>query len=204
MLSMLGVLTLFTTITSFIQFNRLHNRLNESPSIDISKVGFEKVDISELSEDAKLRYIKWKSLAHLEKIALEQRYNQANTLVLARTWNRYQGFTTGMVLALIGATFILGKLQEEASNIDFQGTGKEISIKSTSPGLILAFLGTVLILSNLFSGEKVEVVDTPLFTVLDSNNILNRNSEAITAPTNLGEEDFEETEEQLMKKFKEN
>lgn len=198
MLLILGSLTLFSTITSIWQFNRLYNRLETSPSIEISEIGFTEISVSDLSEDAKLKYIRWKSLTYLEKIAVEQRYNQANTLVLARTWTKYQGFVTGMVLALVGATFILGKLQEEASNLDIKGTGKEISIKSTSPGLILAFLGTVLILFNLFAGKEVEVIDSPLFTILDSDKILEQNSKSTTIPTELNEEDFETIKEEEM------
>jgi hypothetical protein len=47
--------------------------------------------------------------AVLEADALQRRYHQANANMLARVWTRQLGFITGMLLALVGAAFILGR-----------------------------------------------------------------------------------------------
>ena len=44
---------------------------------------------------------------------IKQRYHQANVLLMAGVRVRYPGLVTGMILALIGAVFVLGKIREE-------------------------------------------------------------------------------------------
>src|ERR1700742_3807070 len=50
-----------------------------------------------------------RSLVVLEADAMDKRYRQANALLLSRIWTRQLAFLTGMVLAFIGAVFILGR-----------------------------------------------------------------------------------------------
>ena len=83
---------------------------------------------------------------------------------MARTWTSYLGYLTGMILALVGATFILGKLKEEVSTLGVEGSGVKATLRTTSPGLALCFLGTVLILGTIMTHNQIELQESgPLY-----------------------------------------
>lgn len=83
----------------------------------------------------------------LEVYSLEQRERLANYMLASRTWTRYMAFITGMVLALVGAAFVLGKLREEATKLDADAASVKFSLGTSSPGIVLATLGTILMLA---------------------------------------------------------
>lgn len=91
----------------------------------------------------------------LEEQSIRRNYNQANTLLLSRTWVRYLGFVTGMILAIVGATFILGKLSTTESTFETTTPQGNLTLRSSSPGLILAAMGTLLILSSIVVNHPV-------------------------------------------------
>jgi len=99
----------------------------------------------------------------LEADTLDRRYKQASALLLSRIWTRQLAFNTGMVLSLIGAIFILGKLTESSSQVDLGAASWKAGITSTSPGLILAFLGVSLMGIALVVQPKIEVTDKAIY-----------------------------------------
>jgi hypothetical protein len=99
----------------------------------------------------------------LEADALDKRYRQASALLMSRIWTRQLAFITGMVMAFIGAVFIIGKLSERSSDVHFGASQWKAGISSTSPGLILAFLGTLLIGIALVVQPSIEVQDRPVY-----------------------------------------
>jgi hypothetical protein len=85
----------------------------------------------------------------LERYVIERRYQQASLTVRARLWTRFVGFITGMLLALVGAVFVLGKLNDlephqASGNAEVGGHKLGFAFTSASPGIILAGLGTIL------------------------------------------------------------
>jgi hypothetical protein len=112
---------------------------------------------------ADLAYLRWKTAALLEEDAIARRYHQANSAMLARVWTRYLGFLTGVILAFTGAVFILGKLREEASQLDVEGQGFKATLNTSSPGLVLALLGSILIAITLIVPFKIGTRDVPLY-----------------------------------------
>lgn len=90
---------------------------------------------------------------HWKVTALARYQSQAkvdaagNALLLVNVWIRYLGFVTGMVLAIVGATFIMAKLNEGATALNASGAGFTGSVSTSSPGIILVVLGTVLMLA---------------------------------------------------------
>jgi hypothetical protein len=80
----------------------------------------------------------------MEREVVARRYDTAALAFSARLWTRFMGFLTGMILALVGAVFVLGKLDVEPSEVGAQTPGLSVSLKSASPGIILAGLGTFL------------------------------------------------------------
>ncbi len=103
------------------------------------------------------------SLLLLEAEGMDKRHRQASALLLSRIWTRQLAFMTGMVLAFIGAVFILGKLSEARTDVNFGAEHWKGAISSSSPGLILAFFGTVLIAISLIVQPRIDVEDRPVY-----------------------------------------
>jgi hypothetical protein len=99
----------------------------------------------------------------LESDLVERRYRQANSVILARLWTRYLGFLTGMVLALVGALFVLGRLQEPATQVRAEAGDIKAVIATSSPGLVLAFLGAILMAISLVVEFEVETRDASTY-----------------------------------------
>lgn len=99
----------------------------------------------------------------LEANLIERRYRAADAAALSRIYLMFLGFGTGMVMALVGATFILGKISEPQTSIDGGGSSFKASLHSGSPGVILAFLGTVLMLCTIFSKTEISLTDRAIY-----------------------------------------
>jgi hypothetical protein len=99
----------------------------------------------------------------LEASLIERRYRAANVAELSRIYLVFLGFGTGMVMALVGSTFILGKLSEPETSIDGGGSSLKASLRSRSPGVILAFFGTVLMLATIYSKTEISVSDRAVY-----------------------------------------
>jgi hypothetical protein len=173
MVSMLVTLTAFFFVASFIQLYYLQTRIEQAPQLDLKPAlstldAFEKeiksgtaADVA--ANDSRLSYVRWKTLSLLEANALERRYHQAGVLLISRIWTRYLGFCTGTILALVGAAFILGKLREGSSNVGLEGGLWKASITSASPGLVLAVLGTALMIATLATNFEMNVNDGAVY-----------------------------------------
>ena len=99
----------------------------------------------------------------LEADALDKRYHQASALLMTRVWSRHLAFMTGMVLTFLGATFVLGKLSESRSQVQ-GGSGEwKVQVSSASPGIILCFFGTVLLMTSLIVQPAINVRDLPVY-----------------------------------------
>jgi hypothetical protein len=103
----------------------------------------------------------------LEQQLVSRRYGQANLTLATRVWTRLMGFITGMILALVGAAFILGKLSEDVSEATARAgpPGQELmlSVRSASPGIILVIMGTVLMGLSISIQATYEVEDRAIY-----------------------------------------
>ena len=103
------------------------------------------------------------SLLLLEADALDKRYHQAGGLLMSRIWSRQLAFITGMVMAFVGSAFILGRLSEDPTDISGGAGEWKVAITSASPGIILSFFGTVVIVASLFVRATLDVNDGPAY-----------------------------------------
>ena len=158
MASMVVGLTLFFFIVTFLQLAYLHRRIDRAPTLDLPIM----LNDQNVAWQQQLP-AEFKALAVLESNALERRYHQANVLLMSRVWARYLGFVTGMILALVGAAFILGKLREDATELSGKGGAGEFAIRSTSPGMVLATLGVVLMAITIVTHQEITTADTPIY-----------------------------------------
>lgn len=161
---MLVGLTIFFFVASFYQLYYLHTRIKDGPKISLDKsIDINGSNLKDNQLDHQLKIIQWKTLATLDEHTLNQRYHQANVLLMARIWTRYLCFVTGMILCLVGASFILGKIEQKETTLDGKNRVVDFSIKTSSPGLVLALLGTVLMMTAVLVHNEIKVTDGPAY-----------------------------------------
>lgn len=158
MVRMVVGLTLFFFIASFAQLAYLHVQIQQAPEVDLSGLLGVPPNVSSVEEARQFNV-----LAELEAGNLRHRYHQANVFLMSRVWARYLGFVTGMILALVGAAFILGKLREETTELRAKGAAGSFSLQSTSPGLVLAVLGVALMITTIVTHHTITTADSPVY-----------------------------------------
>jgi hypothetical protein len=173
MVGLLVTLTAFFFVASFVQLYYLQTRIEQAPRLDLGpamasldEIAKDVMDgkvVDQLAFNNRLEYARWKTLSLLEANALQRRYHHAGVLLISRIWTRYLGFVTGTILAMVGAAFILGKLQEASSNLGAEGGLWKVSLTTASPGLVLAALGTALMLATLATNMDLQVSDGPVY-----------------------------------------
>ena len=153
---------LFFFVVSLVQLYYFYGEVRHT---DFSlKPVLEEFEAKHKTEHDNLGYLRWKTMILLEQNVIKRRYHQVNSAMLARVWTRYMGFVTGMILALVGAAFILGKLREPPTNLSADTKVIKASVYSSSPGIILAVLGTILMVLTLAIPFEIKTRDIPTYT----------------------------------------
>lgn len=160
---MAGMIVLLTIVFVFISGIQTYGLQTQIAQVDQLEMGKSLSEIMDRHKKEGAGYnedqVRWEALAILEAQALNRRYTHARILLIETIWKRFLGFITGMILALIGATFVLGKLQEPASDLNAEGFGWKFGMGTASPGLMLAVLGTALMLSTIVVKNEITVND---------------------------------------------
>jgi hypothetical protein len=159
MLVALGLAGAFFSVTTYLFFDRLQAELSYS-RVDPRALIDRADPAAAAPRDA--AYRDWLVRATLEQTLQQQRFNVQLAIVKGRLWSRFMGFLTGMLLALTGCVFVLGKLR---ADVDFsgEGGGAKAALTTTSPGLFLAFLGSVIIGMSLLVSGTIETSDTAIY-----------------------------------------
>jgi hypothetical protein len=163
MAGILILLAIYFFLTTFIQIRNLHASILQMPSIDLNEKAAQDLMGGEASFQNKLEARELEIRSKMELYIVTNRYHQADVLLMSGLWTRYLGFITGMVLAFVGAAFILGKLRELPATLELSVREVLLKIGTTSPGLILVVLGFVLILVTLITKDSYEVKDTNIY-----------------------------------------
>ena len=157
MIRTIVILSLFFFLASLAQLIYLHYVISHRALFNAK----ESLSLLQITSDASQEQIieatRMKALVMLEAGNLDDLYHQANVLLMGRLWTSYIGFVTGMILAIVGATFILGKLKESVSELSGKTAAADFSFKSASPGLILAVLGTLLMITTIVTHHEINV-----------------------------------------------
>ena len=161
----LMVLACFFFAVSCIQLAYLDRKVLDSPAADIRQaVDFPKVEPKTAAEDRQsLAAVRLKALIILEANATDAQYHNASVLLAARLWTTYLGFVTGMILALVGATFVLGRLEEQMSDLQGNVKGIEFSLKTASPGLVLCVLGVLLMVCTILAHNNIDIAHRAMY-----------------------------------------
>jgi hypothetical protein len=158
---MLAGMTVFFFLASFIQLFYLHSRISDPPRLDPQQLA---VDIPKDAAPADRMALQRLRLAtNLESNTVARRYHQANVLLMSRVWANYLGFVTGMTLALVGATFVLGQLKTSATELDFSAVSVQSTLRSASPGITLTVLGVILMIATIVTHYEIQTSDIPTY-----------------------------------------
>jgi hypothetical protein len=163
MVAVLVLAGLFFAWQSVWEYSDFKYRITP-PRTDLSAI-FDRFETADQTRaiSSRLDYLHWKSAVALEQEAIRHRYAQVNATILARVWTRLMGFTTGMVLAIVGAAFILGKLREPQTELKQETEALKVSLATSSPGIVLTVLGTFLMSITLLTRFDVSVRDVPIY-----------------------------------------
>lgn len=152
----------FFAVMSVFELRSLYERVEQRPmDIEARFAEFERS-----ADPVALRstdYLRFKVLSALESDALQRRYHQATATMLARVWTRQLGFITGMLLALVGAAFILGRLSESPTRLGAESQGLKGTLETSSPGIVLAVLGSALMALTIWIPFGVETRDVNVY-----------------------------------------
>jgi hypothetical protein len=160
MVRLVLALTVFFFAVSLIQLTYLHWTIKEVPALDLSPALANFQNNPPTTFDQRIKLAELQMLAALDAGTMEHRYHQVTAALMARVWKGYMGFVTGMIMAMVGALFILGKMQDTTVSLSPDGDGA-VSIKSTSPGLIMGALGVLLMATTIVVNHRIDVVDAP-------------------------------------------
>jgi hypothetical protein len=163
MVSVLVGAAVFFAWQSVFEFSEFKNRVTPQ-TIDLSAL-FDRFEQAEggKSTISRFDYVQWKALVYLEQETIRHRYAQAGATIIARVWTRLMGFTTGMVLAIVGAAFILGKLREQQTEFKQETELLKISLATSSPGIVLVVLGSFLMSITLLTKFDIEIRDVGVY-----------------------------------------
>ena len=163
MATTLALLTLFFCASLTYETISVQKHIESAHEIDLNPL-IAKLDNAKAADSAAaVNEFRTKAATLLEANVIERRYHQASAAAMGRIYLIFLGFATGMVLALAGATFILGKMKESETAIDGEGPSFKASVRSGSPGLLLALFGTALMLCTIFSKAEISVHDQALY-----------------------------------------
>ena len=131
MVGILVGLTIFFFVATFFQMTYLHLTILRAPEINIHSTSEVDLNTSAKTFDERLHARQFEVRSTMEVYIVTQRYHQANALLMSGLWVRYLGFITGMILALVGASFVLGKLREPTQKLAGKFSIIDISLRTT-------------------------------------------------------------------------
>lgn len=159
--AVLGIFTVFIWVT-ISQADKVQDSINNSPSLEDSTL----VKLYTSATPEKKKDILDASMILLENQNLKKRYHNANVILKSQIYIKYLGFLTGMILSVLGAIFVFGKFREYPTRFSSNGgieNNFKVQLQSTSPGIILSLLGTILMIITILSKKELEVKDGAVY-----------------------------------------
>jgi len=156
-------LTIFFFLTTFGQMAYLHWSILQIPPVNINQPGSDALIASAVTFDDRLHARELEVNSSMEAFIVTQRYHHVSVQLMAGLWTRYLGFITGMILALVGASFVLGKLREPPQNLAGKFSVLDFSLRTTSPGVILVVLGVLLMFATITDRDTYNLTDSNIY-----------------------------------------
>lgn len=156
------VTAVFFAVIMLVRFSSIEATLQEPPPAQLT-VPWTRQGIEPTSWRDQQQLASTEANFGLERELISRRYRVASAIMSLRLWTRLMGFLTGMILAMVGAAFVLGKLDAPESEIAGAASGATLSVKSASPAIVMAVLGTVLIGISLVMPVTADVHDAAVY-----------------------------------------
>jgi uncharacterized membrane protein len=177
------VLAAFFFFASFVQLYYLHREITTAPSFGLSAQARDIPLTGSETPNQRLAIFRFRTASELEVQLVARRYRHASVLLLGRVWALYLGFVTGMILSLMGAVFVLAKLRETETEVSAQAAGARYAIKSASPGIIMAVLGVVLMMTTILTNHRIDVLDAATYLQFDGRSPRSRSDDQSPPPS---------------------
>jgi len=181
-------LTIFFFLASFGQLIFLHLSILKVTEMEPYKLPDVLLPEVHLTSEEILAAGRLQALIILEHRSMERLYHQANVSLMSRVWINYLGFVTGMILALVGATFILGKLREPPFKTNGDFIAGKFSFEGTSPGIFLVIAGIILMVTTIVTHHEIEVTYSPVYLPLEYETTMIKEQAAPKPPLSRPEE----------------
>ena len=164
MVGAISLLAIFFFVSSLIQIEKLHRSVALEDQTEVSTVLANlDADAAKISPDARIELLKWKARATLEADVVKRRYQQVRSTLQLRAWTRHMGFMTGMIMAFVGAIFIMSKLKEQETNLTGEYQAVKWGLATSSPGIVLATLGTALMFVTIVVDYTFDTRDVAVY-----------------------------------------
>lgn len=113
-------------------------------------------------EDIKLGDFEVAETENPQLIQTILRYDLAGKILLANSSRKNIAFLIGTLMAIFGSLLVISKIESTIdANIDTFDKAK-FNITTTSPGVFIVFLGTIIILVTIFMRDSYSVNDGPI------------------------------------------
>lgn len=153
------VLVVPSSIFIFNSFGKLDEILLSISKPPVSET--DKLFNLPVSED---KIFSSRAIVALERDVIYNRLHVTKAALATRTWMRFMSLVFGAILVVIGAAFILGKISTKDTNTgEFSFGDVKGSLATSSPGLMLVFMGSLLIAVPNFSTQSITTNDTGSF-----------------------------------------
>ena len=149
MAATLIVLGAFFFAASLWQLINLNQAAQNAPGLEIGQIEPYLENLAGATTLEQQQAIQRALLTSLELDVTTRRHYYSRVFLQASMWVKYLGFVTGMILAVVGSVFVLGRLRAPETEIDAEVASMTYRIKSASPGIILAVLGVALMISTM-------------------------------------------------------
>ena len=100
--------------------------------------------------------------AHLEYDTLNNRQGRSNSALASRTWLRFMSSGFGSIVIFIGAVYVLARIETRVpTNLGAEGaeSSLKLSLRSTSPGIVMVFIGGLLMITPNFAKQNIRTDD---------------------------------------------
>ncbi|WPV67858.1 hypothetical protein [Chitinophaga sp. LS1] len=183
-LSLVTIMILVFFALATIQFNYFRNQISSNRTSEIDKFLLSPKEAA-ANGPIDIEYTKLYCLAKMEETVLNKRYSQLGFLLLSRTYIKYLGFFTGMILSITGAVFVISKFKEEKVEIGSDISEKiKFTLATSSPGIIFGILGTILMSITIFYNSPIGAEEQPFYLNQFTLSALQQNTVDSTAQPN--------------------
>ena len=161
--TMLLVVLAPSAIFVYLSYRQLENNLNLITAHIPSETAALLDGAAALPDDDARESFLTKALVSLERDVALHRHNRSSSALLTRTWMRFMSLIFGSILVVIGSAFVLARIQapNTVSRMQVQDFGA--SLRSSSAGLFLVFVGAALISIPNLASQRIAVDDTSTY-----------------------------------------